>query len=302
MAKVLGMISNNVVYGVSTGKDSNIAKDLLREVQKAKREDNKFNKIRTKMICQGLNVDERKLKKMEELYQKFKDQEGLSEADNVDNAIKSANAAKNAKRKETISFLTMIASFGGQVAGAISPELVEMAAVALASVTSVIPAVGLTLGAAAATLLVGSYKYFKSKKAGEADISSKTEEERKKVIAFVNKVIALSNAITARKAEVMDMQKKLTKKEFNVAIKRMVQEMVSSYGLSGQVEASVNDGLVEQAENEAGESKEETGEKLKDVTTDKAEKEKQEEIAEMEAKQKELQANEEAEVNGITNI
>ena len=205
------------------------------------KEDDRFNRIRQRLIEEMFGVSAKDQAKLMEQGNKASeilaggarsDYQALKDKENVLGAAETAD--KNAKRELLAGSLDVALAIGGLAS--------EHIAGLVATITGVSVAFPV-IGAALTTFVFGVKlaKYLKSSKQSKSDIASKKEDFLKDVEELTQRIKAFSDMLESKKADILAESKKCkSKEEFNTFIKQKAQEISALVQAKGS-ELGVND-------------------------------------------------------------
>lgn len=222
-----------------------IANKIKLSAKEQAKEDDRFNRIRQRLIEEVFGVsakDQAKLMAQGEKASEIlaggarSDYQTLRDKENILGAAE--NADKKAKREILAGSLDVALAIGGLAS--------EHIAGLVATITGVSVAFPV-IGAALTTFVFGVKlaKYIKSSKQNKSDIASKEEDFLKDVAELTQKIQTFSDMLESKKADILAESKKCkSKEEFNTFIKEKAQEISaliqakgSELGVNGMTDA-----------------------------------------------------------------
>lgn len=222
-----------------------IANKIKGSAKEQAKEDDRFNRIRQRLIEEVFGVsakDQAKLMAQGEKASEIlaggarSDYQTLRDKENILGAAE--NADKKAKREILAGSLDVALAIGGLAS--------EHIAGLVATITGVSVAFPV-IGAALTTFVFGVKlaKYIKSSKQNKSDIASKEEDFLKDVAELTQKIQTFSDMLESKKADILAESKKCkSKEEFNTFIKEKAQEISaliqakgSELGVNGMTDA-----------------------------------------------------------------
>ena len=206
----------------------------LRKMQE--KADEKFDKIRHKMILQAFGISDK-------VFNEY-----LDDVENIQHNSKESTFADDLKdKKRTAAGQKKSVSVGDKeivkdtlkvgLPIVFSTILVDQAAqigAIMAQISATIPGIG--YAASSAIAIAGLVKYLKSRKGNVSDANEKRRDYEKNLTLFISKLKALENEITRDKKLIMRNQQNMSKSEFNKFIEDYITKKSNALGLNNFIE------------------------------------------------------------------